>query len=409
VILVRRVKEIGTHFRAGSSIGGAKAAFSPVVRSGPETPPVKERLYVRGDEFFIDLIRDINSAVREILLETYIFELDAVGRAFIAALSHAHRRGVRVRLLVDGVGLPLAGGRLLAALEEAGFPFRIFHPIPWFFRHWRHMAGGRAAPSRFLQLLTRLNNRNHRKVCTIDRRIAWIGSFNLCALHLPVAHGGEAWRDTAVRAENVDTRPLEQAFRRAWNPWRWRPLGYRTPPRSPFRLNDARRQRRARMRDLLRRIGRSKRRIWITNAYFVPDERLLHEINRAAKRGVDVRIILPSTSDIFFMPWTSAAFYGSLLDHGVKIYEYQPGVLHAKTIIVDDWMTVGSSNMNSRSLRHDLEIDYVLSQPGTKAALASEFLKDLKRSDEISPSAYPNRPLWQRFLGHLVLFAKYWI
>lgn len=404
------MKEIRINSNAGSLIAELKAASSRVYRSDAGTTlPLKERLYVRGDEFFIDLVRDINSAVREVLLETYIFELDAVGRAFIAALSHAHQRGVRVRLLVDGVGLPLAGGRLLATLEEAGFPFRIFHPIPWFFRHWRHMAGGRAVPPRFLQLLTRLNNRNHRKVCMIDRRIAWIGSFNISALHLPAAHGGEEWRDTAIRVEDIDTRPLKHAFRRAWNPWRWRPLGHRTPPRSPFRLNDTRRQRRARMRDLLRRIGRSKRRIWITNAYFVPDEHLLHEINHAAKRGVDVRIILPSISDIFFMPWTSAMFYGSLLDHGVRIYEYQPGVLHAKTIIIDEWMTVGSSNMNSRSVRHDLEVDYVLSQTDTKAALASEFLTDLKHSNEISPSAYPNRPLWQRFLAHLILFAKYWI
>src|SRR5690606_27471825 len=124
--------------------------------------------------------------------------------------------------------------------------------------------------------------------------------------------------------------------------------------------------------------------------------------NRTAKRGVDVRIILPSISDVFFMPWTSATFYGSLLDHGVKIYEYQPGVLHAKTIIIDDWMTVGSSNMNSRSLRHDLEVDYVLSGADTKAALAQAFLKDLKHSKEISSSVYPHRPLWQRLLAHLI-------
>lgn len=401
---------MGAHPRMSPAIAESRAAAPQARRTNAETASVaKERLYVRGDEFFIDLVRDINAAVREAQLETYIFELDPVGRAFIAALSHAHQRGVKVRLLVDGVGLPLAGGRLLAALEEAGFPFRIFHPIPWFFRHWRHMAGGRAVSPRFLWLLTRINNRNHRKVCTIDRKIAWIGSFNICAIHLPTANGGEEWRDTAVRVENVDTRPLEQAFRRAWNPWRWRPLARRLPTRSPFRLNDTRRQRRARMRELLRRIGRSKRRIWITNAYFVPDERLLHEINRAAKRGVDVRIILPSISDVFFMPWTSATFYGSLLDHGVKIYEYQPGVLHAKTIIIDDWMTVGSSNMNSRSLRHDLEVDYVLSGADTKAALVQAFLKDLKHSKEISPSVYPHRPLWQRFLAHLILFAKYWI
>jgi cardiolipin synthase len=368
-----------------------------------------ERLYTRGDQYFIDLLRDINAATRRVDLETYIFEPDEVGRAFISALGHARGRGVRIRLLLDGVGLPLADGGLLHALEDAGVPFRIFHPVPWFFRHWRHAPSGEALPARLRTWLLRLNNRNHRKVCCIDRRIAWIGSYNIAACHLPRDLGGQAWRDTAVRIENIYTGVLEQAFQRAWNPWRWPPGWPQGRVRSPFRLNETRRKRRRLLRNLVRRIDRSRERIWITNAYFVPDQRLLLGLNAAARRGVDVRIILPSVSDVFFMPWTAAVFYRSLLEHGVRIHEYQPGVLHAKTIILDDWMTVGSSNLNSRSLLHDLEVDYVLGRSETRAALAAQFAEDLANSREVSLAAYAARPRWQQWLAYGLLFAKHWI
>jgi cardiolipin synthase len=368
-----------------------------------------ERLYVRGDAYFIDLLRDIHAARQRVDLETYIFELDPVGQAFIAALGHARGRGVRVRLLVDGIGLPLADGALLRALETAGVPFRIFHPVPWFFRHWRHAIARESWLARFRTLLSRLNHRNHRKVCCIDRHIAWVGSFNVTARHLPKEQGGEAWRDTAVRIENIDTALLERAFERAWNPWSWPPGWLGRQVRSPFRLNETRRKRRRLLRNLVRRIERSRERIWITNAYFVPDERLLLGLSAAARRGVDVRIILPSVSDVFFMPWTAAVFYRSLLEHGVRIYEYQPGILHAKTIVIDDWMTVGSSNLNSRSILHDLEIDYVLGRPETRAALAAQFIEDLGASREVSRTAYAARPRWQRWLAHGVLFARHWL
>ena len=355
----------------------------------------EEKLYFLGDEYFIGLIRDIHGARHRVDLETYIFELDPVGRAVIAALTHAVARGVRVRLLVDGVGLPLADAELLETLEGEGIPFRIFHPIPWFFRHRRYTAGGLD----LWALWSRLNHRNHRKVCCIDRRIVWIGSFNISACHLPREQGGEGWRDTAVRIEDVDTDVPDHAFERAWNPWFRRPRP-RNRVRSPFRLNDTRRQRRRLHRGLIRRIVRGRDRIWITNAYFVPERR--------AQRGVDVRILLPSVSDVFFMPWTAAVFYGSLLEHGVRIYEYLPAVLHAKTLIIDEWMTVGSSNLNSRSLSHDLEADYVLDSPAAKAALVTHFLQDINDSRPVSQEAYAARPRWQSGLAHLLLLARDW-
>src|SRR5690606_9536069 len=120
-----------------------------------------------------------------------------------------------------------------------------------------------------------------------------------------------------------------------------------------------------------------------TNAYFVPDKKLLNALIYASYRKVDVRILLPETSDIFFIPWASSYFYGQLLKAGVRIFEYQNRMLHAKTIINDDWASIGSSNLNSRSLHHDLELDYSLQLGSSKASLMKDFLNDLKNTEEL--------------------------
>lgn len=372
------------------------------------SPQLQEKIYQDADSYFIDLIRDIHNTRNSVDLETYIFHYDEVGDKVIAALAEASARGVKVRLLIDGVGLPLLSNSLLKRLEQTRVRFRLYHPIPWFFWHWKYALEDHPLLFKVYRFLLGLNHRNHRKVCIIDHQIAWIGSFNISSVHLAKAQGGEGWRDTAVRFQNVDTAPLAQAFNLAWEQniiKRFIHPRYRNKPL--FRLNYTRRQRRRLLKDLLRKIAHCKRRVWITNAYFVPGKRLLKALNQAALRGIDVRIILPSRSDIFFMPWTSSIFYRNLLKRGVKIYEYLPGILHAKTLVVDDWMTVGSSNLNYRSLLHDLEIDAVINHGESKQILERQFLEDMRQSAEISLKKYPRRPLWQRLFAHLALYAQY--
>ena len=161
---------------------------------------------------------------------------------------------------------------------------------------------------------------------------------------------------------------------------------------------------------MLRKIITCRHRIWITNAYFVPDNFLLRRLKEAAGSGVDVRILLPRKSDIAYMPWASSTFYFNLLKAGVRIFEYLPSVLHAKTLVLDDWALIGSSNLNHRSLLHDLEVDVLLSDSEPINCLAKQFLLDLENASEISLSSWQkHRPRYQRWLGRLLLYVKYWI
>ncbi len=373
-----------------------------------QTARPEELLYHQGDVYFEALLQDIEAAATRIDLETYIFRIDSVGKRFVRALIRAAERGVRVRLLVDGVGLPFASQTLPQLFQGSPVEVRIYHPVPWFFWHWKYTSEDRPLFRKLIDWLINLNHRNHRKTCVIDNEIAWVGSLNICDCHLPVDQGGEGWRDTAVRVSKIATYPLTRAFEKAWHPYRLMPP-FPAWRDYPFRLNYTRHRRRRLLRDLIRRIERAQNRLWITNAYFVPDRRLLQKLAQAAQRGIDVRILLPERSDVFFMPWTSSVFYGRLLRSGVKIYEYLPAILHAKTIIIDDWMTVGSSNLNYRSLLHDLEVDVVLQQTPSKQNLESQFLADLKNAREISLASYPPRPWWQRWCAMLVLTVERWL
>lgn len=130
----------------------------------------------------------------------------------------------------------------------------------------------------------------------------------------------------------------------------------------------------------------------------------------SARSGIDVRILLPRKSDVAMMPWASSTFYYSLLKAGVRIFEYLPSMLHAKSLIIDDWMVIGSSNLNHRSLIHDLEADIHINSKEAKRTLEQQFLEDLKNSREVSLDSWQTlRPRSQRLMGRLVLYIKYWI
>jgi cardiolipin synthase len=156
--------------------------------------------------------------------------------------------------------------------------------------------------------------------------------------------------------------------------------------------------RRRSLREFLIRLETAKRRIWLTTPYLAPTAAVLRSLGVAARNGADVRILVPRKSDVFFMPWIANAFYSPLLADGVRIYEYLPRFLHAKSVIVDDWAVVGTSNMNRRSLIHDLEVDVVLQHPNSLQDLSQEFLVDLRCSEEIKKPA----SLFRRLVGQLL-------
>jgi len=372
----------------------------------PDSTGIKETVFADSNQFFSALMRDIDEAVAHIDLETYIYDLDPLGREVAEHLAAASRRGVSVRLLVDGVGSLTSGSALARQLSADGVQVRIFNPLPWNVHHWAWAVPRLPWIVRLQHLLDVMYRRNHRKTCIIDRRIMWIGSFNISRSHLPQEQGGHNWRDTAIRLEGVDTENLQNAFNSTWENDRSL-IPRRTFSPEAIRLNHSHR-RKLRI-DLLRRMARTSSRVWITNAYFVPSNLLLRYLKKAARRGVDVRILLPGTSDVFFMPLVSAMFYRNLLTAGVRIYEYAGGILHAKLMILDDWMTVGSTNIDYISLYHNLEVEAVVALPQTRKVLEDQFLHDLTRAEEIAIDHLPKYTRWKKILGQVLLSLKRWL
>jgi len=379
--------------------------------SCPVAAGLQEKVFTHSAEYFATMLSDISKAKTSIELETFIFDRDPLGNRVTEALAAAARRGVKVRVLVDGAGTPF-WHTYARILENAGAHTRVFHPFPWQLWSWGRSKVKAPLLIKWIYLLLKINARNHRKVCLIDDRIAYIGSVNISKCHLSRADGGDDWRDTSVRIHGSDFSELKQAFEIAWShtPIKERLRAtFRSIGREPIiRLNHTWIRRRILYKNLLRKFSNSKKRIWITNAYFVPDNLLLKRLKDAAMKGVDVRIVLPHNSDVPMMPWASSTFYYSLLKAGVRIFEYLPSMLHAKSLIIDDWALVGSSNLNHRSLLHDLEVDITLHNPESKKTLETLFWDDIAQSREISLSDWHYaRPLRQRLLGYLVLYIKY--
>ncbi len=373
-----------------------------------------ETIFACGDSHFSSLISDINRSNHTIDLESYGFSKDKLGDRVVDALLAALKRGVSVRILVDGFGAPFWGSQYAKRLEAAGAETRIFHPLAWQHHNWRRSCMRLPWLWKPFQLLLKSNARNHRKICMIDGRIAYVGSFNIRQVHLSTDAGGASWRDTSIRLENVDITEMNEAFDSAWFHKklreRIRDLFHHIRKEPRIRLNHTRHRRRILYKHFLRKINLCKQRLWITNAYFVPDNKLLKRLKDAAKRGCDVRILLPKKSDIFVMPWASQTFYRSLIKSGVRIFEYLPSVLHAKSLILDDWMLIGSSNLNSRSMRHDLEVDVNVMHTGSKKALVKIFLNDLQQAKEVSLKTWEKQRQWyKRLLGQAILYIKYWI
>lgn len=391
-----------------------KIALSKSSLNRPTTQDSRqEQVFLNGSNYFTALIKDIDHAQESIDIETYIFNNDSIGKRIVSALCNAANRGVKIRVLVDGAGSPF-WNRLAKRLEKCGVQTKIFHPFPWQLWNWGRSVDHLPILVKWIYLLLKVNSRNHRKVTQIDHKIVFIGSMNISQCHLNLQEGGKNWRDTAIRVTDANLSELEKAFEIAWAhrtiQERIRDAFQHIRNEPHVRLNYTRHRRRILHKNLLRRIRLCQKRIWITNAYFVPDNFLLKRLKEAACNGVDVRILLPNKSDIRMMPWASSTFYHSLLEAGVKIYEYLPTMLHAKSLILDDWVLIGSSNLNHRSLLHDLEVDVSVFTSDAKKILEQAFLKDLTQSRELKLNNWKSsRPFLQRFLGQLVLYLKYWI
>ena len=330
------------------------------------------RLLDDGGVFFARMLAAIEEARRYVLLEMYLVRSGAVATRFIDALGRAAGRGARVCVMFDGfgaLGLTRADRRRLL---DAGLELRFFNP---------------------LRLGNRLSNllRDHRKLLLADGRVAFVGGAGLTDDFAPGARRGP-WRELMVEIQGAVIAEWQRAFARTWR--RCGPeLALVEPPACEAHADGAAgrlslseaRQRSVLANGVLRRIDSATARAWIMSAYFVPSRRFRKALRRAARRGVDVRLLLPGARTDH--PWVRQAarrFYGKLLRNGVKIFEYQPRMLHAKMILCDDWVSIGSSNLDRWSFRWNLEANQEIADADFANAAAAVFAGDFAVSRALS-------------------------
>ena len=364
-----------------------------------------EEILDTAERFFGSLLKGINNATSSIDMDFYIFEEDALGRQVIDALITAAHKGVTVRVLIDGWGSMFSAGSIATQLSKAGIQVRIFHPFPFtpqVFR-WSNQPGTRL--QQFFNSFRLVNRRNHHKLCIVDRHQFWTGSFNISILHLGKEQGGKNWHDYGVTIRDNNLHPITDAFNHIFEQKTYRP---RRLYLQKIRSNITSVLRRISNNLLVRRISGAQHRVWICNAYFSPSMKVLRAIRSARRKNVDVRIILPAQSDVFFMPLLSRTYYRKLLRQGVTIYEYQPSILHAKLILFDQQCMMGSSNLNHRSLLHDLELDIVLSHAESISRIEHLLLNDMKLSRKITLEDIEKQTVLLFFARFMRLF-RYWI
>lgn len=364
----------------------------------------KEHVYFSQDDYFRDLIASINGARLSVEMETYIFERGVLADRVCEALCLAASRRVRVRLLIDGVGSPNFVIDYEDRLRSFGVDVRFYRTWPWILR--RLPGEPRSLLGQMSYRLARLNKGNHRKMCLIDHKTLWVGSANVSDVHLQEIFGDRAWRDLGVCVEGEGVGLAKLAFEQAFKRGRSLRLRLRLPKLLAF--NQSYYHRRLRRMDQLRRLERAKKRIWIETPYFVPLRRVMRRLRRKAKEGVDVRIMVPRQSDVWLIPWISYPYLRRLAAHGVKVFEYQPRFLHQKLYLIDDWVCLGSTNLNHRSFLHDLEIDVVITHAENIKALEDCFLDDQSHSIGFQALQWRTLPLWKRVFYAFTSYFAYW-
>ncbi len=355
---------------------------SPPVEQQAADQPI--RLYTEGDLLFDAMLSTIDAARHQVWLETYIFADDEVGRRFAHALSERARAGLDVRLMVDAVGSLFQFYRRLGPqLEEAGVQVRHFHPWQW------------RKPLRF-------NRRDHRKLLVVDDSIAFLGGFNIHRQSSQRYFGETRWRDTQASFSGELARQAARLFDTFWHGDRnWLPSGevYSGSVLVPNQTRACRRQLACIYDDFF---GNAEKSICVETPYFVPDHRIQKALIAAVARGVDVHILVPRISDVPLASWAADAVYARLLDAGVRIFEYLPRMLHAKVTIVDgNRATLGTANLDYRSLFQNYELNLISHDPDLCSRLQAQFESDLEEAAAVCATGWRQRP-WVPRLAELV-------
>ncbi len=363
---------------------------------GPPRPSERVRVFGDGDQTYAAIEDAMRVARRQIHLEYYIFEPDAIGTRWRDLLAARARAGVAVRVLVDALGSKNCGARFWAPLVEAGGEVRRFNP------------------PKFLRLQpSQINFRTHRKIVVIDGRHAFTGGINVGAGNSILSSGHAAWRDTHVEIVGAPALDLQLVFLEDWlfagasqvrSAQRDRALvdapddiaGWFPPPvvaaagdEGPWvQIIDSGPDERTPdiLRFLFTAITSARRRLWITTPYFVPDESIMTALVTAHARGVDVRLMVPQRGDSRIVTAAASTFAEEAAAEGIPVFRFGPRMIHAKTMVVDDELAiVGTANLDNRSFRLNFEVIAAIYDTGITRELAAMFERDLAEAAPLAP------------------------
>ncbi|HEU4536218.1 MAG TPA: phospholipase D-like domain-containing protein [Polyangiaceae bacterium] len=341
-----------------------------------------------GAQIFPAMLAAIEAAERTINFETYIYWSGEVGRRFSEALAAKARAGVKVYVLLDWVGSSQLDGDLLGAMKAAGVEVEKYHKPGWF-------------------NLTSMNNRTHRKLLVVDGKVGFTGGVGIADKWDGAADGVDHWRDSHYRVEGPVVAQMQAAFMDNWlkshsevphGETYFPPLAPAGPSRAQvFKSSPAEGSASARLMYLLS-IAAARRSVHIANSYFVPDDSAVEALVEARRRGVKVEVVVPGEHiDTEITRKASKSRWGALLEAGVDIYEYGPTMYHCKAMIVDGvWVSVGSTNFDSRSFRLNDEANLNVLDAAFAAQALASFEDDKAKSTRVTLAGWQGRPLAEK-------------
>ncbi|MCO6057745.1 cardiolipin synthase [Pseudomonas sp. MOB-449] len=387
-------------------------AIEEALVGSPLTAGNKVDLLQNGPQTYQAMFAAIASARDHINMETYILEGDDVGQRFAEALIAKQRSGVQVNLIYDSVGTLGTPPAFFARLRESGIRLVEFNPV--------NPVTARAG--------WELNQRDHRKLLIVDGRIAILGGVNISGVYSggsfasgsrPRSDKDLPWRDTDLRIEGPVVADLQKLFISTWDRQKgggliarhyFPPLERKgnevvraigSSPDEPYSQIYA---------TLISALHSAQSEIWLTSAYFVPDPQLLDALKAAVARGVDVRLVVPGSTDSWLVFHAGRAYYAELLNAGVRLYERHDALLHVKAGVIDGvWSTVGSTNLDWRSFLHNQEVNVVVLGADFGTRMREAFLDDVQGSREITLEAWQRRSIRARISERIGSVWEYWL
>lgn len=342
------------------------------------------KIYTNGEDKFKDLFNDIREAKSFIHIEYYIFRYDELGKSLIKELREKVKDGVEVRFVIDGMGSKKITKKIIREIESYGIKISVFFPgvLP--------------------HINMRINYRNHRKIVVIDGKIGYVGGFNVGDEYVNKGKQFKFWRDTHIRIRGEAVSELNKRFILDWdyasgekmgNMSMYFPnidvigdVGIQIVSSGPDHMEEYIKN------SYMKIINNAKNYVYIQTPYLVPDSPMMEAIKISALSGVDVRIIVPGAPDHFFMEWMLSANIGLLIEYGVKIYRYDNGFIHAKTIVADgEVCSIGTANLDIRSFKLNFEVNAFIYNEKVAKEQENIFLEDQLKSKLVIKEEYDKR------------------